>query len=958
VFMNRFRKLLLVSLSIVMLFSMMAAGNATDKDCPKRVKVQVEDVKGSIFIEHRNYSTKLNPEVLPVVSKIAGKLTSLKVAEGDLVSENLLLAEINNLLKTELEKAEQEIKRWGKTLKRRKGWKVRSKRAEEQAERKLNEAKLKLDELKAKVPDCSITASLSGKVMALKVAENDEVTEKATILEIENVKKMIAELSIAEEDLHLFSEGQLISVEINDETIEVKVSRIEGNTVQLEYDNQEDKIGKGTSIKFSMVKKEHRDAVVLSEDIILKDETNEYVYKVGPKKKTANRANIKIGAKEDQNALVLEGVSIGDEVIKTELDCLKDGKKIKVMEMDSTTGKLKKKKYKKVKPVKAEAPVPVVATAQKEETPEKDPAVEKEAVEEQKKKEKEAAAALKAEKKAEESKKKEEARKQKEEAKKQKALEKQKQKEEKARLKALKCKSKVKVLTEKVRVEDFIQYKEFSATFVPEMAAVRSPIAGKVVQLNVTEGDFITEGWAIAVVDDNFKQKIKDAKAEIKKWERELKKRKNWKQRSQNSEAQAEQKIQENKARLQELGTLADGFSINSPIAGKVKSLQIKKGDDITAESLIVEIENIKELKSSITIVAEDNELFLPGSKIPVSIEGIDEKLEIEVLEVSEGVASLKLANQYKQIKDQCTVGFQLVKEQFDNAIVVPKSIVSSDETGTFVYIVNGNKAKKQGVTLGLSTDGKIMVTEGLAIEDEVIVKEVLVAKEGTLRDIFTCLKDNIRIIFMEKAPEANVFIVKGREYKGPKEPGELSSFGLFKKSIFVDTFHIGATVNAYSINDEAFSNFYNTQKRWMGFQAGIETLAHISIWGSIKYYKDDYQPETNPELNEFKITATSIGIKYSPLQLSVFKPYIGVGLDFYSFEENVGSELLEDVKDSASGFDINAGTFLRFKSVKFLEVQLGFKYTFIKKILERYETEYEFDLGGFEAILGLLLTF
>ena len=350
---------LLVAMSVLFVSSYGQSEKAKEKKCPKTVWVLVEKIKSSDFKEYKDFSANFSPEVVTVRSTASGKITDVRIAEGDLVSQDWILAVINNALEEEIKKLEADIATWETTLRKRRGWKVRSERAEKQAENKLEELRKQLEEVKSEASKYTIKSPIAGTVKSLNVEKEIEISQDTVIATIVNDKKLVATMSVAEEDKALLSSGQKILFKINgiEDGLYAEVVEIKDNDVFFVIDNSEKKIEDSFTLEFRLLKKEYTDVVVLSKEQILKDENGSYVYMVFDK--YAKKVYLKLGVEDEGKVLVMEGISAGDEIIVSEiisvktgetskeLKCISDNKKIKIMEFD-----LKSKKYKKRKKIK------------------------------------------------------------------------------------------------------------------------------------------------------------------------------------------------------------------------------------------------------------------------------------------------------------------------------------------------------------------------------------------------------------------------------------------------------------------------------------------------------------------------------------------------------------------------------------------------------------------------------
>ena len=385
----KFKTLIILLLSLMVTAPFMfGSGAAGDEEnpvkCPKQVKVLVEKVAPTTFPEHR----ELEKRVLPsrdneVKNSIAGIIKKIEKPIGSEVKTgDVILTMDTSKIEKEIADATEELKKWKRILFQREHWKVRSERAEKQAKGNRDAAQETLDKAQAKLALGAVTSPADGMVGTLNANEGDHISEGFLVGNVVDVQQVKVVLTTHADKV---TGGQEIEVRIKElsKTVKGTVQKNDEGTFIL-MDNPEGKILVGMTAIFNILFKEHTGVVVLAEDKILKDDGGAFVYTVGPDPKRAAKNYLKAGPKEEGKWLILEGLSVGDEIITAEilsakegtlkegLLCLQDNKKIRVMEKDPDSGK-----FVKAKVVKKEVKKEVV----------KEEKVKEEKIKEEKKKE-------------------------------------------------------------------------------------------------------------------------------------------------------------------------------------------------------------------------------------------------------------------------------------------------------------------------------------------------------------------------------------------------------------------------------------------------------------------------------------------------------------------------------------------------------------------------------------------
>jgi multidrug efflux pump subunit AcrA (membrane-fusion protein) len=84
------------------------------------------------------------------------------------------------------------------------------------------------------------------------------------------------------------------------------------------------------------------------------------------------------------------------------------------------------------------------------------------------------------------------------------------------------------------------------------------------------------------------------------------------------------------------------------------------------------------------------------------------------------------VSNEERTLKPAMGVNLRVTRAVLDSALVLPRTAVLRDETGTHVYVVDRSDttavARDREVALGPETGGSVVADSGLAAGDEVII--------------------------------------------------------------------------------------------------------------------------------------------------------------------------------------------------------------------------------------------
>ena len=143
---------------------------------------------------------------------------------------------------------------------------------------------------------------------------------------------------------------------------------------------------------------------------------------------------------------------------------------------------------------------------------------------------------------------------------------------------------------------------------------------------------------------------------------------------------------------------------------------------------------------SKLTITADVSEAFVndirTGEMVELSFSSLpDLSIKTPIIRTSKVISSssrtfeieMEINNVGEKIKPNLLSTIKINDFSSDKAFVVPSLSIRRDITGDYVYVVNKENGKdiveKKYITTGLSFDEKTMITSGLKLHDQVIVK-------------------------------------------------------------------------------------------------------------------------------------------------------------------------------------------------------------------------------------------
>lgn len=216
----------------------------------------------------------------------------------------------------------------------------------EDARTSLKTAKLELATLQedlSLIKD-EITSPVDGVITEMTADENYRVNTETTLFKVSDSTNMRVEVSLSDNDVKNIQVGQRVEITSdslpNGEKIEGSVSQISGvaeksssldesnTTVKIQI-NETKGLKPGATITATIFYKESKNVTKLPYSSVINENGKYYAFVVGKDNKVSKR-EIKVGINDDSFYAVESGVSVGERVITTVDERLKDGQKIKI----------------------------------------------------------------------------------------------------------------------------------------------------------------------------------------------------------------------------------------------------------------------------------------------------------------------------------------------------------------------------------------------------------------------------------------------------------------------------------------------------------------------------------------------------------------------------------------------------------------------------------------------------
>jgi membrane fusion protein (multidrug efflux system) len=271
-----------------------------------------------------------------------------------------------------------------------------------------------------------------------------------------------------------------------------------------------------------------------------------------------------------------------------------------------------------------------------------------------------------------------------------------------------------------------------------EVAEIHPEVSGRIVQLNVAEGRYVSRGTLLAKLFDG------DLRAQLNKLRVQLSIAEKTEERqaqllkiqgiSQQDYDLSLLQVNSLKADIGILQATISKTEVRAPFSGKLGLKTVSPGAYVTPATVIAVINQVDRLKLDFTVPEKYTDQIKVGQLVNFMIEGSQKRLGAKVMatesNVTENTRSLTVRAQVMGKDDRLIPGaFAKVILSFDpdpNALLVPTQAILPQARGKKVILYKGGTAVFADVTTGIRDSARIQVTDGIKPGDTIVVTGLL----------------------------------------------------------------------------------------------------------------------------------------------------------------------------------------------------------------------------------------
>jgi RND family efflux transporter MFP subunit len=276
----------------------------------------------------------------------------------------------------------------------------------------------------------------------------------------------------------------------------------------------------------------------------------------------------------------------------------------------------------------------------------------------------------------------------------------------------------------------------FLGTFDPiRQNTIGSDASGKVIKLNVEEGDRVSQGSVIAKIDDEMiRLQIENAEVSIEGQRNDDNRYSTLAKENAVSGVQLEKtKLGLKSAEIQkkQLQKQLKSTTIAAPFSGVITKKLIDLGSMIGPGTPVVEITDISSLKLTVSVPERDIMKFKLNQKVQVSadvyagkvFEGTVSNLSVQADKAHNFKVQITVRNTNQEIMAGMYGSVSLANSKSVTSLAIPRKALVGSSKNPQVYVIRNGKAYLTSFNAGTSDGDFIEVISGIATTDKIVVK-------------------------------------------------------------------------------------------------------------------------------------------------------------------------------------------------------------------------------------------
>lgn len=290
-----------------------------------------------------------------------------------------------------------------------------------------------------------------------------------------------------------------------------------------------------------------------------------------------------------------------------------------------------------------------------------------------------------------------------------------------------------------VKPEMFTENIEVPGTLVAnEVAEIHPEVSGRIVQLNVAEGKYVSKGTVLAkLYDGDLRAQLNKVQVQLALAEKTEDRQKQLLNIQGISQQDYEISLLQVNSLKADIGILQANISrtvVRAPFSGRLGLKNVSPGAYVTPASVIATINQIDQLKLDFTVPEKYIDKVKVGQLVTFTYEGTNKELGARIIATESNVTENTHALTVRAMvigKDPALLpgSFAQVKLSFapnEQALLVPSQAVLPQARGKKVILYKGGTAIFADVTTGIRDSARVQILDGINAGDTIVVTGLL----------------------------------------------------------------------------------------------------------------------------------------------------------------------------------------------------------------------------------------
>jgi len=282
-----------------------------------------------------------------------------------------------------------------------------------------------------------------------------------------------------------------------------------------------------------------------------------------------------------------------------------------------------------------------------------------------------------------------------------------------------------------IKLQPFTKYLSYFSKLSGVKEATRGAIVGgKIEKINFKVGNFVKENQVVVQFPtDQVGAQYEQAKSAFENAQKTYERMKALLEAGETAQANYDAAETQYLVAKSNFEASKDMIFIDAPFDGYLVDMKVNEGDNVKKDSYLFTIAQLYRMKAKIWVT--DNEIGLIKKGMNAEITYNNKTYKGKVTDVSLGIdpmtqafyAEIEFPNTKMELKNGLTVEVKILVYENENAVVIQRNLVQTDEKGSYVFVEKNGKASKRYISNGMETGIDYEIKSGLNVGDKLITQ-------------------------------------------------------------------------------------------------------------------------------------------------------------------------------------------------------------------------------------------